>query len=803
MRVSDLGNAMPEAGKDKIDFQDLWRVLRRRKRIVLVTALSVIGVTTLITIHQRLFHPIYKGSFTLLISDPIDSDNQSGRGFNASGPGSGGIVEQVARNSASSDIPTLITFLKSPILLDPILARHPQARAYAGSLTIENGEAKNKRQGQADGVLNISLTGRNPNEARALLKDLANTYLLTALVQRQQRLADGIKFLDRQAPALERKSEELQHQLALFRQKNIVLEPVAEGSALKTKMLEQSDNIFALQDQRSKLLNVRKAILNGTLAASSYQEAISGLGGSSSGGVAAGTSGNSGLLVVDANQSLLEQLTKLDSQLAEARAKFTPNSSMLKGLEVRRQRLMPILRQSQLEAVAGALQANELSLTVARQQQAQLNTIFRGKPQLIKEYESLQQKLTIANTNLASLLQAKENFGLEIAQKSVPWKVIAPVSVSGAPISPSVPRNLALGVVLGLVAGAGAGLLRDRLDHVFHSPGEVNADLKQTLLGHIPHVEFFQGVREESRFLIEELDTTPSASTKALEADAETAGATPQKSLTGYQRFFYQEAFRNLFTSLRFLDSDKPLRAIALTSSVPNEGKSLVNVLLAKTLSEMGKRVLLIDADMRKPQMHLRLGLNNLVGLSNILTEDNTNWRDAVQPVKNHAGWSVITSGRRPPDPTRLLSSTRMHQLAQEISQSGQFDLVIYDTPPVLGLADAMLTSEHVDGLILLVSLDRVDRHLPKEALKRIQASRASLLGVVTNAVKPNSARADGYGYGYGKYGYGYGQPSYAYYHIDSELSDDSPETAPQKALPLWRERLQAANRSVIRWIDR
>jgi hypothetical protein len=96
-----------------------------------------------------------------------------------------------------------------------------------------------------------------------------------------------------------------------------------------------------------------------------------------------------------------------------------------------------------------------------------------------------------------------------------------------------------------------------------------------------------------------------------------------------------------------------------------------------------------------------------------------------------------------------------------------------------------------------------VDRHLPKEALKRIQASRASLLGVVTNAVKPNSARADGYGYGYGKYGYGYGQPSYAYYHIDSELSDDSPETAPQKALPLWRERLQAANRSVIRWIDR
>jgi Mrp family chromosome partitioning ATPase len=149
-----------------------------------------------------------------------------------------------------------------------------------------------------------------------------------------------------------------------------------------------------------------------------------------------------------------------------------------------------------------------------------------------------------------------------------------------------------------------------------------------------------------------------------------------------------------------------------------------------------------------------------------------------------------------------------MHQLAQEISQSGQFDLVIYDTPPVLGLADSMLTSEHVDGLILLVSLDRVDRNLPKEAIKRIQASGASLLGLVTNAVKPESAQADGYGYGYGKYGYGYGyggynQPSYAYYHIDSELSGDSPEAQQKAALPLWRQRLKSANRQVVRWIDR
>ena len=804
MRVSDLGNAAPDASNDEINLGELWRVLRRRKRLVLVIAVSVMGLTALFTIHQRLFGPSYQGSFTLLISDPINTDEQKGAGSLSAASGTGSVIEQLARNTTSSDIPTLIEFLKSPLLLGPIARRNgTSSAALADRINISIGGSKQK---EAEGVLNISLTGRDPEEAQGLLNDLAETYLQTALGQRQLRLAEGIKFLDLQAPALQKKTAELQQQLALFRQSNTVLQPTEEGGALKAKMLQQSDSILALQAQRAQLRNVRQAISTGSLTARGYQEAFGGVG------QAAGTGNNQGLSVADANQSLLEQLTKLDEQLAEARAKYTPSSSMVKGLEARRQRLMPMLRENQLEAVDGALQANAASLLVAQRQQSQLKGTFQGQPQLIKQYEALQQKLTIANDNLASFLKAKENFQLEIAQRTLPWKVIAPPEINPTPIKPSVPRNLALGAVLGLVAGAGAGLLRDRLDHVFHSPGEVNADLKQTLLGHIPHVEFFQGVREDSRFLIEELDTTPSSSApeKALEAEPQSPGAAP-KSISGYQRFFYQEAFRNLFTSLRFLDSDRPLRAIALTSAVPNEGKSLVNVLLAKTLSEMGKRVLLIDADMRKPQLHYRLGLNNLVGLSNILTEDNILWADALQPVKNHAGWSVITSGRRPPDPTRLLSSTRMHQLTQEISQSGQFDLVLYDTPPVLGLADAMLTSEHVDGLILLVSLDRVDRHMPKEAIKRIQASGASLLGLVSNAVKPESAQADGYGYGYGKYGYGkygygyggYNQPSYAYYHIDSELSGGSPEAQQKAALPLWRQRLNSASRQVVRWIDR
>ena len=221
--------------------------------------------------------------------------------------------------------------------------------------------------------------------------------------------------------------------------------------------------------------------------------------------------------------------------------------------------------------------------------------------------------------------------------------------------------------MLGLVAGTAAGLLRDRMDHVFHHAGEVKDDLGLPLLGHIPHVEFFKGVREDKRFLLQELDQSVST--------GDTPDAAKQRR---YQRFFYQEAFRNLFTSIRFLNSDQPLRSIALTSSLPAEGKSLINVLLAKTLSELGQRILLIDADLRKPQMHVRLGLNNLSGLSNVLTEDDQNWRDAVQTVPGYDNWSVLTAGRRSPDHPSA-DSNRMRALVNELEHSGQFDLVLLD----------------------------------------------------------------------------------------------------------------------------
>ena len=130
-----------------------------------------------------------------------------------------------------------------------------------------------------------------------------------------------------------------------------------------------------------------------------------------------------------------------------------------------------------------------------------------------------------------------------------------------------------------------------------------------------------------------------------------------------YDRFFYQEAMRNLFTSIKFLSSDNKIKVLTLTSSIPAEGKSLVNILLAKTISDLGKRVLLIDADLRKPQIHKRLELNNIRGLSNYLSDDSLEIDDVIQKVPNNKNWDVITAGQTVPDTTRLFSSKRMKDL--------------------------------------------------------------------------------------------------------------------------------------------
>ena len=747
-----------ETDSEGLNFGAILQAVRRRRRLALLVASTVAGLAFGATVWERVTAPTYQGSFQILISDPI-SNESTGAGAQ------GGTVETLARNRTSVDFESLVETLRSPMVLDPLRRQLGTAGGLLGAAQVTQ---------VAEGVLNVSLMGNKPSEIREALNSLSIAYLNFAIQQRQLQLNEGLKFLDEQEPKLQLTVNQLQGQLAAFRRRFNLLDPESEASALKSESSGFDTTERELDAERSHLEKLRQGVMAGTLQASSFS-----------------TGSAEGVTVTQANSDLLAQLQGVEEQLSLARSTYRNDTPRMLSLTALRTRLAAQLRSNQLQALDTALKlnANRASTTAAQRRQVDLK--FLKQPALIKDYEQIQQRLTVAQDNLTSFLTTRSTFQLERAQKAVPWSLLSSPSVDGNPVSPKLREGLIKAILFGVIAGVGAAIIRDRFDHVFRSAAEVRDQLNVPLLGHIPYLPFFNGVRESGRFMIEELDLDSVRSN----SDAGPAEIGSLKATQVYQRFAYKEAFRNLYTSLRFLNTGDNLRTVALTSCTPNEGKSLVNVLLAKTIAELGQRVLLIDCDMRKPQVHHRLGVNNLVGLSTLLSEDRQ-WQKSLVTVPGYDNWWVIPAGLRPPDPTRLLSSDRMQQLMLEINESNQFDLVLFDTPPVIGLADTALLSQHLDGLILLVSLDRVDRDLPKAALERIKAAGAPMLGIVTNAVKEetdNSGLTIYQRYGYGEF-------------VDSKYEGYE---APSSAGQVWQSRLQNTFRelrnhsqSLLRWID-
>jgi succinoglycan biosynthesis transport protein ExoP len=208
----------------------------------------------------------------------------------------------------------------------------------------------------------------------------------------------------------------------------------------------------------------------------------------------------------------------------------------------------------------------------------------------------------------------------------------------------------------------------------------------------------------------------------------------------------FLESFRGLHANLYFLSPDRPIRSLVVTSSLPADGKSTVATYLAQAAAAMGQRVLLVDADLRRPQVHILTDLPNVWGLSNAISSD-MNVDDLIQHSPVEDSLFVITAGQIPPDPTRLLSSQKMQSLVEGFQSN--FDLVIFDTPPMIGLADARLLAARADGMFVVVGLGRTNRSALAQVLDELRISRAPLLGIVANGVKNYTTNSYHYYYQY------------------------------------------------------
>lgn len=205
------------------------------------------------------------------------------------------------------------------------------------------------------------------------------------------------------------------------------------------------------------------------------------------------------------------------------------------------------------------------------------------------------------------------------------------------------------------------------------------------------------------------------------------------------------EAYRVIRTSIQFAQAGKELKTLAVTSCMPNEGKSMTAANLAVVLTQAGKSVLLLDCDMRNPTVHKNFGLSNKLGLSSCISMD-TPLSAAVQATKVDNLYA-LTSGVIPPNPSELLGSEQMKNVLQRAKE--QYDYVLIDTPPVMPVTDALIVSRFVDGMILVIASAEVKVEMARDVKKQLQHAGANILGVVLNKV-----RSEHHGYGYGYYYY-------------------------------------------------
>lgn len=357
--------------------------------------------------------------------------------------------------------------------------------------------------------------------------------------------------------------------------------------------------------------------------------------------------------------------------------------------------LTPVIQQLQLRTTPGEL-SERVTVTIPN------STVILA---IAVEASNPKEAADTANAIAAELSTVAAGFSPKSdGQETVKATVISPAQPASAPIQPRPLRNLAAGLLMGIVAGFGAALLADRIDTRVKAKEDVEAITQTPILGVVP----FDDAVDDSGGL------------SAVENQG-----------------IRHEAYRKLRTNLQFVSAARGNRVLVVTSSVMGEGKSLTMVGLAFGLADTGKTVLLIDADMRRPRLAHRLGLEGNVGLSSVLSGA-ADLADVAQPW-GQTGLSVVTSGLTPPNPTELLDSEAMTELVNRAAE--EFDVVLIDAPPLLPVADALVLGKQVGGVLVVVGMHDVKKPQLADALDSLAGLDVRVQGLVLNKVRLDGDR--------------------------------------------------------------
>ena len=707
------------AHSEELNFQKYWLVLKRRWLPATATLAFFLALGFVASLRQKV---LYRSDSQLL----IETDKSS---------------KLTGINNNTGDIDT-IAAKSDPLSTEAeIIRSRPIIEQAIEKLDLKNDEGEFVKPGYllsslkvepvvGTDILKVSYEGEDRELVAKVVNAVIDTYIENDVLTNRSQAIAARKFIEDQIPQVEQAVTRAEAELRQFKEANRVADLEAEGQEI-IKTLGILENQIArseaqLADSQAQFIAVRQRVGMG------IEEALALSSLSQSAGV----------------QQALNSLQEVQVQLASDRSRLMDNNPQIINLREREAALntllqerinqtvgsrgaVPSLRNLQVGALEQGLMNEFVNLEVQRSgltnQLAALTKTYNERrkrlnviPRLEQRLRELTRKLEAAQSTYQTLLEKLQETQVAENQNIGNARIISQALEPEKALASQSNLIILAGGVVGILSGVAIAFLLDAIDKSVKTVTEAKELFQHTVLGIIPHFD-------------------RSGKTRILNASPELN--IPRVIARDMSQSSVREAYQMLQANLKYLNSDKSMKSIVVASSVSGEGKSEVSANLAATMAHVGRRVLLIDADMRQPMQHHVWGLTNAVGLSNVLIGE-VEWDEATEEVM--PGLDVITSGVIPPNPVALLDSQRMARLIESFSRD--YDYVIFDTPPLIGIADTTILGKMVDGLLLVVRPQVVDSASAKSARELLERTGQHVLGVVANGVMIKSD-PDGYFY--------------------------------------------------------
>lgn len=590
-------------------------------------------------------------------------------------------------------------------------------------------------------LIEVAYRAGTPKEAAEMANAIADSFVAWSRDSRIEEAGEVSRFLEAQVEQLKKDVQEKERKLAEFgRSRDIVsMDPGTNVSMQKLEAFNK-DYAAAVADRVNKEARLQQVLATSpeTIAA---QDPV----------VAAARS----------------EQQKLEREYAEKLSIWKPDFPAMKQLKARIQKGQVFLESTAKEAAQRERENARVELESAKKREEVLRGVLRsqtsetlGQNVNAVEFGNLRVEISASRTLLETMLRKQAEMEVAARMAGTRKSTARVVERAAKPeyrFFPSYRANLQKGLILGLALGAGLVLLIDFLDRSVRTQDQVEKFLKLPALGVIPAIGSGTGVRHGYGYGYGYGQRKKKGATKAERKEAGGAPGPDEGSVEliphTTPRSVVTEAYR-AFRTLLLLSRAGGLKSVVITSAVPGEGKTTTALNLAVTLAQLGRRVLLLDADLHKPRIHTVLKISNRKGLVSILAEG-AKLKDVVQEtvVPN---LSVVPAGPLTPNPSGLLASDAMKALMAEITAG--FDYVVFDSPPVQPVADALLLGASTDGVVLTVLGGRTSREVVAKARTKLQRANVRILGVLINNLRLGGRSFGGYGpYAKDEYGYGYG----------------------------------------------